>query len=266
MSSKASTALIILAYFMILEGCATLREKRKAFIVTSEQEEISLGEEAYRQILLKERRTKNSRLSQLVERVGLRIAHVSKVDYDWEFVVLESNEKNAFCLPGGKVAFYTGILGVTENEAQVAAIMGHEVAHAVLRHAGQRISLVLGKELGLNLLKLVIGNDSNEKKLLFAALGIGSQIGFELPYSRAHESEADEVGLVYMAKAGYDPIEAVRFWEKFSQVSQAIMPEFLSTHPHSEGRIAHLKEILPLAKKHYLRSEKIGIGEKTLIF
>ncbi len=250
---------------LALPGCVTNPETgRSVFIVTSEAEEGQLGEQAYREVLQKERLSNNSRLNALIQRVGARIsAAANKPDFAWEFKLIESNQKNAFCLPGGKVAFYTGIFPVAENEAGVAAIMGHEAAHATLRHGGQRITIALGTQLGLaGLSALLGGKDSQSKQLLMAALGVGTQVGVALPFSRGNESEADEIGMRYMAKAGYDPREAPKIWERMAKGEGGGVPQFLSTHPASGSRQAALTAQLPKVLPTYDASAKHGLGER----
>ncbi len=254
-----------LSLFFFLAGCVTTPETgRSAFILTSEAQEKALGEQAFQEVIAKERLSQNKRWTELIQRVGKRIAAAAnQPDYDWEFRLVESKEKNAFCLPGGKVVFYTGILPSAQTEAAVAAIMGHEVAHATARHAGQRITLALGTQLGMAALSGILGEeDSQEKQLLMAAIGVGATVGATLPFSRANESEADEIGLVYMARAGYDPREAPRFWERFARENAGNPPEFLSTHPSSEGRQQRLLEQLPKVLPLYERSPKFGLGER----
>jgi len=258
------TLLLLLALFSF-SGCVTNLETGKtAFIVTSEAEEAQLGKQAYQETLKKERLSGDSRLNALIQRVGARISAVAnRPDFAWEFRLIQSNQKNAFCLPGGKVAFYTGILPVAENEAGVAAIMGHEVAHATLRHGGQRITIALGTQLGLVGLSAILGgDDSQSKQLLMAALGVGAQVGVGLPFSRGHESEADEIGMRYMAKAGYDPHEAPKIWERMARGEGGGVPVFLSTHPASKDRAAVLTGLLPKNVPLYDRSAKHGQGER----
>lgn len=253
---------VLLSVFLFAACQTTPETGRKVLILTSEKEEMALGIQAFAEVLRKESVSGNRRWTQILERIGKRIADAARQpDYQWEFKLLESKEKNAFCLPGGKVAFYTGIYSVAQNEAALAAVMGHEVAHATARHAGQRITLSLGTELGLAALGSIIGGgDSVEKKALMAALGLGTTLGAALPFSRANESEADEIGLIYMARAGYDPKEAPRFWERFSKYGSS-MPTFLSTHPQSEDRMRALDRKLPSVLAEYQGSKQYGLGE-----
>lgn len=256
---------VILLCFLFT-GCVTTPETgRRAFIITSEAEENALGKQAYGEVLQKERVSPNARTTDLVRRVGQRIARVAnKPDYEWEFNLLESKEPNAFCLPGGKVAVYTGILPYADNEAGLATVLGHEVAHATARHGGQRITMSMGTQLGLVALSHILGGkESQNKNLLLAALGVGTTVGVILPFSRGNESEADEIGLRYMTRAGYDPHEAPQFWDRFSRASQGgKVPTFLSTHPGSESRKTALEKQLPQVLTDYERSPKYGLGEK----
>jgi metalloendopeptidase OMA1, mitochondrial len=249
--------------FVTLVSCVTTPETgKRALILTSESDEVAMGNSAYSEVLKKEKISNNAKWNVILQRVGERIARAAnKPDYQWEFRLIESPEANAFCLPGGKVAVYTGILKVVQNEAGLATVIGHEVAHATARHGGQRMTLALGTEIGLMAASQVIGGeDSPQKQLLLKALGVGANVGAVLPFSRANESEADEIGLVYMARAGYDPNEAPRFWDRFSKVSGSVPLEFLSTHPKSSQRKQALENQLPRALEIYSHSSKHGLG------
>lgn len=251
-----------LAILLVILGCVTTPSGRKAFIVTSEAQENALGEQAYRETLRSERVSGDSRLTGILRRVGERIARVAeKPSYRWEFKLIESRQQNAFALPGGKVAFYTGILPVCENEAGLATVMGHEIAHATARHGGQRITTALGLQLGMAGVSIALGNKREKKtQLILAALGLGATVGVMLPFSRSNESEADEIGLLYMARAGYDPREAVRFWARFGRKGGG-SPEFLSTHPSSPKRQRALQAQLVRALPLYESSPQYGLGE-----
>ncbi len=261
---KICNGFLVVLCVLSFSACVTTPESgRQAFIITSENEESQMGLQAYSEVLKKEKVSSNARWNEIVQRVGARIAKsANKPEYQWEFKLLESKEQNAFCLPGGKVAIYTGILSVCQNEAALAAVMGHEVAHATARHGGQRMTVALGTQIGLVGFSAILGqNQSTEKNLLLAALGVGSQVGVMLPFSRSNESEADEIGLTYMARAGYDPKEAPRFWDRFSEVTKGSPPEFLSTHPASQNRKAALEAQVSKANAIYAGSPKYGIGE-----
>jgi predicted Zn-dependent protease len=175
--------------------------------------------------------------------------------YQWEFNLVESPDVNAWCMPGGKVVIYTGILPITQSEAGLAVVMGHEVAHAVAEHGNERMSQGLLTQLGGMALSEALSNKPAETRALFmTAYGVGAQVGVLLPYSRTHESEADRLGLIFMAMAGYDPNEAVAFWQRMSahKGGQA-PPEFLSTHPSDQTRIANIQKHMSEALKYYRR-------------
>jgi len=223
---------------------------------------LSLGAQSYSEILSKEKISQNARLNEMIQRVGKRLAAASDMpDLEWEFKLIESPQQNAFALPGGKVAFYTGILQICKNEAGVATVMGHEIAHAIARHGAQRMTQQMLITGALSFASLSYGN-SKYKPLILGALGVGATYGLQLPFSRSNESEADEIGIIYMAHAGYDPREAVNFWTRFQNAKGSQPPEFMSTHPSDETRIGRLTELLPKALKEYdASSAKYGIGE-----
>ena len=178
--------------------------------------------------------------------------------YQWEFNVLEGDQINAWCMPGGKVAFYTGIMPVCRTELGTAVVMGHEVAHAIAGHGNERMSQGLAATLGGLTLSVALSKKPEKTRNLFLqAYGVGTQVGVMLPFSRTHESEADKMGLMFMAMAGYDPREAVNFWERMSDATQgAHPPVFLSTHPPSGRRIENLKKWMPEALRYYKQAKK----------
>jgi predicted Zn-dependent protease len=170
--------------------------------------------------------------------------------YEWEYKLVDSKEVNAWCMPGGKIVFYTGILPICKDDAGIAAVMGHEVAHALANHGQQRMSAGLIQQLGAVGTQVAVGNkDPQTQALIMQAYGVGSQVGGMLPFSRKHETEADRIGLILMAIAGYDPINAVYVWERMSAASGGqAPPEILSTHPSNESRIKDLTALVPQAK------------------
>ena len=201
---------------------------------------------------------------EMVHRVGNRIAQaVEKYftehgmsdrlnNFEWEFNLVEEDTPNAWCMPGGKVVVYTGILPITENETGLAVVMGHEIAHAVARHGNERMSQQLTVQgLGTALAIAIDEKPEQTKNLFMAAYGLGSQLAYVLPYSRTHETEADQMGLIFMAMAGYNPQEAVDFWQRMSELGGEKPPEFLSTHPTDETRINNLKKFMPEAMTYY---------------
>lgn len=177
--------------------------------------------------------------------------------FKWEFNLVENAEVNAWCMPGGKVAVYTGILPVTQNANSLAVVMGHEIAHAVAQHGNERMTQGLLQQLGAVGLSVALQNKPAQTQDLFMqAYGVGSQVGLLLPFSRKQESEADELGLIFSAMAGYDPNEAIAFWERMAKKGGAAPPEFMSTHPSNATRIADLKKFMPTALKYYQKSNK----------
>lgn len=175
--------------------------------------------------------------------------------YQWEFNLVNSKEVNAWCMPGGKVVVYTGILPVTKTEAGLAVVMGHEIAHAIAKHGAERMSQGLVQQLGGVAVSVAVANKPAETRALYQnAYGIGSNVVGILPYSRKHESEADEMGLIFMAMAGYDPNEAVSFWQRMAAQGGSKPPELLSTHPSDQTRISNIRSQIPKAMQYYKKS------------
>ena len=177
--------------------------------------------------------------------------------FNWEYNLIAEDVANAWCMPGGKVAFYTGIMPICMTENGVAVVMGHEVAHAIANHGRERMSQGLVAEMGLSTIGAAMGqNPSLTKDIFMQSVGIGTQIGM-LKFSRQHESEADKIGLIFMSMAGYDPNGAVEFWERMSTMSEGeAPPEFMSTHPSHSTRISDLQAAMPEAVKYYEESQK----------
>lgn len=262
---KFYTLTLRLVLATLFAGCVSLPDSdKKALVLIPRSQEKSMGEDAFNQIKQKEKISKNQRWNQILQRVGKRISSQASVsDFQWEFVLIDSKEMNAFCLPGGKVAFYEGIFPILENEASMAVVMGHEVAHAVLRHGAQRVTQGLGAQVGLILADQFFFKKSENRGLILASLGLGAQYGIMMPFSRSHEADADELGLKYAALAGYDPAEGARFWSRFSKATGGnTMPAFLSTHPSSSSRIANLKKLQSQLKETYKSSPQHALGEK----
>ncbi|MCD6487210.1 MAG: M48 family metallopeptidase [Syntrophobacterales bacterium] len=207
----------------------------------------------------------DKRKTEAVKRVGGRIQKAvgryfserrlsHKLDnYSWEFNLIENKDVNAWCMPGGKVVVYTGILPYTQDDAGLAVVMGHEIGHAVAKHGNERMSQMLALQLGGVALSTALSEKPQEtRKLWMTAFGLGAQFGFTLPYSRIQENEADHLGLIFMAMAGYNPQRAVFFWEKMSQKKGGkAPPEFMSTHPSDKRRIANIKALTPTAMRYY---------------
>jgi predicted Zn-dependent protease len=241
--------------FIGLAGCQTVEYTgRSQLNVISDSQEKQLGAEAYADILKKTPISKRADWQAQLQRVGQRIAAAAaRPDYQWEFKVLQGKEVNAFCLPGGKVAFWEGIMPIAQDDNGVAVIMGHEVAHALARHGAERVSQSISAEVLGQILAAGFGIANPQLADEVAQLyGITTHVGVILPWGRAQESEADHIGLILMAKAGYDPAAAVGFWERMSKVQQdGKPPQFLSTHPSDETRINQIRQWLPEAQKFY---------------
>lgn len=237
-------------------ACATAPYSgRRQLMLSSEGRETSMGYQAFQQIRRQYRVNQDPELNGLVQRVGQRIAAAAnRPDYRWEFLVLQNDkEANAFCLPGGKVGIFTGLLKYTQDEAGLATVISHEVGHAIARHAGERQSQSMLASLGGLGLGLGLGGLSPlAGQAITQGYGLGTQMGILLPYSRAQELEADRIGLILMAKAGYDPALALDFWKRMLAKERGPdLPQFLSTHPKDDSRIREMTAFLPEAQKYY---------------
>jgi predicted Zn-dependent protease len=220
---------------------------RQQLILLPESQDAVMGLEAYQQIKQESRVSNDRDLTRRVQEVGRRIAQASPhPEWDWEFTLFDNDEPNAFALPGGKVGVNTGLFKVAENDDQLATVIGHEVAHAIARHGSERMSQAL---LAQGLGAIAVGGGVNPQLVEMASQA--ATLGIILPYSRTQESEADHIGLLYMAEAGYDPREAIPLWENFNAFGGARPPEFLSTHPAPESRIQRLQELMPEAMEVY---------------
>jgi predicted Zn-dependent protease len=252
--------LALVATSLIVVACATISETgEQRFILTTPSQEAEMGFTAFND-LKQSMKVSNDRVAiAQVQRVANRlIPHVKVPHAQWEVLVFDDPSPNAFALPGGKIGVHTGILPITKNDAGLAAVMGHELAHITLRHGGQRVSRQLAIQMGVTALD--IGLASNQENYpqyrpqILAGLGVGTSIGLVLPFSRDNEYEADRIGMRYMARAGYDPREAVELWKRMKDHSSkhgGKPPEFLSTHPADSNRIAQLERYLPEALAEY---------------
>jgi metalloendopeptidase OMA1, mitochondrial len=244
---------------VILSGCDTVPVTgRSQLNLMSPNQEMQLGLTSFDQLKKDTPISHDPAANALVQKVGHRIAAVADKDMpgaQWEFVVFESKEANAFCLPGGKVGVYTGILPITKDEAGLATVIGHEVGHAVARHGGERMTEATLLQAGGEILGTTLSqSDPRTQAAAMAAYGVTSQVGVALPHSRAQESEADHIGLIYMARAGYDPRAAVAFWQRFADYEKQQGGNtlvFLRTHPTDDKRIQQLQVWLPDALAQY---------------
>ncbi len=259
----------VIVYSVVLMGiavaCATVPiTGRKQLNLMSDSEMMSMSFSQYDEFLSQNKLSTNKEQTAMVKRVGLRISkaveqymsdngyadHIS--GFEWEFNLVDDDTPNAWCMPGGKVVFYTGILPYTKTEEGIAVVMGHEIAHAVAKHGSERMSHQMGVQMGGAALSVALSQKPEETQQIYmAAFGLGSQYGFMLPFSRTHETEADKMGLIFMAMAGYNPEAAVPFWERMAAGGGSSTPEWMSTHPADDTRIKDLKEYMPEALKYY---------------
>lgn len=233
---------------------------RRQLLLSSESQEMALGASAYSEYKAEFPVSKNKTYVDALNRVGQAIQQVAeKPDYQWEFVVLESDTANAFCLPGGKVAVYSGLFQFVENDAELATVVSHEVAHAIARHGGERMSWAAMQQMGQLGIKSAGGGELAE-----LVYGFGTQLGVMLPFSRKHENEADAIGLMLMAKAGYHPQAAVSFWKKFGgDKNPSIIEQWTSTHPGGQERITRLGALQAEAMLIYQQiPNQKGLGQK----
>ena len=250
---------------LLLAACATVPiTGRKQLSMVSDAEMTAMSFQQYEQVIAESQLSTDPEATAMVKRVGARIQGAvekyfaengmsSHLDgYAWEFNLIQSDQPNAWCMPGGKVAFYTGILPFCQDDTGVAVVMGHEIAHAIAEHGGERMSHQLAMQMGGMALSEATKNEPEETQAIYMSVfAVGAQYGAMLPYSRTHESEADHMGLIFMAMAGYDPQAAPVFWERMSAGGGGAPPEFMSTHPSDETRIRQLNEHMPEALGYY---------------
>jgi predicted Zn-dependent protease len=254
-------------FVLLIAGCAlNAVTGRKQLNLVNESELQLMAVSQYNTFLSENKvlNPKTSASAALVSRVGNRIANaVTKYytgqgkgsvleGYVWEFNTIDSDEVNAWCMPGGKVVVYTGLLPVTQSEAALAIVIGHEIAHSIAKHGNERMSQAMVQQMGGMALEVALAQQPAQTKNLFLmSYGIGSQVGAMLPWSRQQETEADKFGLIFAALAGYNPQEAIPFWQRMSAAGGNKPPEFLSTHPSDETRMKKLKQFMPEAMRHY---------------
>lgn len=228
---------------------------RKQLVDMDRQEEMALGLQSYQQILQDSKVVPSGETVDMIKKIGAQLAVAAQTDdpgFDWEFNLIDSDQANAFCLPGGKVAVYSGILPVAENIDGLAVIMGHEIAHAIARHGAERMAHQKLMQFGQMAAGMALGGmDIGAQRAVMGAMGAGGQYGILLPFSRNHESEADYIGLIYAARACYDPREAPKLWERMNANSEGAPDEFASTHPSPETRIKQFEEWMPEALEVY---------------
>jgi predicted Zn-dependent protease len=250
---------------LLVAACATVPVTgRKQLSLVSDAEMQAMSYQQYEEVIAQSQLSDDAEEVAMIRRVGEKIQRAveeyfrqegmsSHLDgYAWEFNLIESDQVNAWCMPGGKVAFYTGILPVCQDETGVAVVMGHEVAHAVAEHGSERMSQGLAAQFGSVALSEALSSEpETTQQIAMTAFAVGAQYGAILPYSRLHESEADHLGLIFMAMAGYDPRAAPAFWQRMAALGGQAPPEFMSTHPSSQSRVDNLREKMPEALEYY---------------
>jgi predicted Zn-dependent protease len=246
---------LVPAAVLLLAACETVPYTgRSQLNLLPEGSELQMGRQAYAEVLRQSAINRDPVANGQLEGVGRRIAAATgRTDFQWRFTLIESQEANAFCLPGGQVAVYTGILPITQDEAGLAVVLGHEISHAIAHHGAERISQSLLIQTGLAATQIALANrDPATMRQVTSLLGAGAAVGVMLPWSRAQESEADHLGLIFMAKAGYDPHAAVAFWQRMMQAAKGRRPpEFLSDHPSDETRVRQIEAWIPEAMGYY---------------
>ncbi|MCK5033223.1 MAG: M48 family metallopeptidase [Calditrichia bacterium] len=259
-------SIAVILILLIIAACTTvpLTGRRQLSLIPGSTM-MSMSYQQYDDFLKQNKVSADKKNTEMVKRVGKKIQGAVESyfaqknlsaelrGYQWEFNLVESKDVNAWCMPGGKVVFYTGILPITKDETGLAVVMGHEVAHAIAEHGNERMSQGMITQFGgMALAKALEKKPAETQALWMGAFGLGAQLGVMLPFSRLHESEADHLGLIFMAMAGYDPNKAVDFWQRMAQLKGGqAPPEFLSTHPSDVTRINDIKKHLPEALKYY---------------
>lgn len=257
---------VFLISLAVVIGCSTVPiTGRRQISFIPQNQLLSSSLESYKQVLSESKLSQDEQKKQMVVDVGKRIASSAEQfmrenkmekeikNYQWEFNLIQDDETvNAFCMPGGKIVVYTGILPVTQDEDGLAVVMGHEVAHALANHSGERMSQLMIVKMGETTLSSALSKYPQQtQSLMQQAYGYGTNYGVVLPYSRSHELEADHIGLILMARAGYNPNQAIPFWQRMGGMSGKRPMEFLSTHPSPERRIDDIRKEIPEAMKYY---------------
>jgi predicted Zn-dependent protease len=261
--------ILLMAAILVVKGWQSGPFGRAQIVALTPQEEARLGAQAFQQVLQESDVVRDGPIVEVARHVGGRLADASNDKevlellrlqpqrFDWQYRVVRSKQVNAFCLPGGKVVVYTGILPVAQTEDGLATVLGHEIGHALAHHGAERMAREQLVHLGQLAVAQSLGDlDPHQQRQIMGMLGVGSQYGLLLPFSRKHESEADHIGLLLMAAAGYDPREAIRFWQRMAETGGGSRAEFASTHPSDVHRIRDLKKWLAEAEPLYDDSAK----------
>jgi predicted Zn-dependent protease len=256
----AAAALFFAYQYFTSEKFVNPETGRASHVGMSTQQESALGLQTYQQVVSQSQTIDSGTEFETVKRVASRLAGASGSpgkDFDWKVSLIRDEKQNAFCLPGGKIVVYTGMMPVAQNEAGLATVLGHEMAHATSRHGAQRLLQQNLTQTAMTGIAASLSDmDYDKQRVVMGALGAGAEFGVLMPFSRKHESEADEIGLIYMARAGYEPHESIRFWKRMEEAGGGQPPEFLSTHPSHGTRVAQLEALMPKALEEYNRSQQ----------
>jgi len=270
-------SILIMGIFFLISGCSSVPVTgRKQMLLVSDQEVLTLSLQEYDNFIKSAPLSTDKANTALVQKVGRNIANAVEtymrqngygselINYKWEFNLVKSADVNAFCMPGGKIVVYEGILPVTKDETGLAVVLGHEVAHAVAKHSNERMSQQVLQQYGSSAIGIALDGSSQATQAIASSIyGLGSQYGVMLPFSRKQELEADNLGLIFMAMAGYNPAQAESFWVRMSQVSGGSVAEFASTHPSDDTRIKKIRQELPEAMKYYKGAATTPSSAKT---
>lgn len=262
--------IIFVLLTVMMWSCGTVPlTNRKQFIAIPSDQMLSLSTESYNSVLKESKLSSNSTQVATIRRIGQNVTQaveqylreinrLSLIDgYKWEYNLIADKTMNAWCMPGGKIVFYEGILPICKNDDGIAVVMAHEIAHAIAKHGNERMSQQMVVQMGgMALSEAMRTQKAETAQLAMMVFGVGTQVGVMLPYSRQHETEADELGLYFMAMAGYDPREAPLLWERMKEEGSGGTPQFLSTHPTPQTRIRDLNKIMPKAMEYYNQSNK----------
>lgn len=255
-----AVAALFLAYqYFTSEKFVNPETGRASHVGMSTQQETALGLQTYQQVLSQSQRIDSGPEFDMVKRVASRLATATGkggAEFDWQLSLIRDAQQNAFCLPGGKIVVYTGIIPIAQTEPALATVVGHEMAHATSRHGAQRVLQQNLTQTALTGIAVSLSDmDYGKQRAVMGALGAGAKFGVLMPFSRKHESEADEIGLMYMARAGYDPRESIQFWQRMERAGGGQPPEFMSTHPSHGTRIAQLEALMPKALEEFNRAQ-----------
>ena len=271
-------SVVAVSMLLLLSGCSSVAlTGRKQLLLVPDSEVMSLSNSSFQDYMKTAEPSTNAANTAMVVRVGKRIAGAVETylrnngmaaevqNFAWEFHLVQDQEPNAFCMPGGKIVVNEGILPYTQTEEGLAIVLGHEVGHAVAKHSAERLSQQMVASYGGQILSGVLANKSAATQMLAQQVyGLGAQYGVMLPYSRKNESEADHLGLVFAAMAGYNPQAAVSFWQRMASSGSQKVPEFMSTHPSDVSRISNIQKLMPEALKYYTPGQTSGVNQNPV--